>query len=165
MFINWTPLLLKIFIIHCIIVQQGLLILMAWGYPGGQGYTHDLARSIDFAISDSTSTVLSTLITKETHIQGRWRVSFYLEVFFEKVKNVRNVDGPGRSEQLIMWDGNRLMKFVCEAWWWWDETEKEETCGQTQLWAMNLRHLIFQLHRKKIIAAIQCFVLWGVMIF
>ena len=67
-------------------------------------------------------------------------------IFLEKVKNVRNVDGPGRSEQLIMWDGNRLMKFLCEAWWWWDETEEEETCGQTQLWAMNLRHLIFQLH-------------------
>ena len=69
-------------------------------------------------------------------------------IFFEKVKNVRNVDGPGRSEQLIMWDENRLMKFVCEAWRWWDETEEEETCGQAQLWAMNLRHLIFQLHWK-----------------
>ena len=56
---------------------RGLLILMGWGCPGGQGYTHDLARLIDFAISDRTSTVLSTLITKTTHLQGRWRVSFF----------------------------------------------------------------------------------------
>ena len=68
-------------------------------------------------------------------------------IFFEKVKNVRNVDGPGRLEELIKWDWKPiLVKFVCEAWLWWDETEEEETCGQTQLWAMNLRHLIFQLH-------------------
>ena len=102
---------------YCIIAsifQRGLPILMGWGCSGGQGYAHDLARLIDFAISDRTSTVLSTLITKTTHLQGRWKVSFFLE----KVKNVLNVDGPGQSEQLIMWDENRLMKFLCEAWWW-----------------------------------------------
>ena len=102
---------------YCIIAsifQRGLPILMGWGCSGGQGYAHDLARLIDFAISDRTSTVLSTLITKTTHLQGRWKVSFFLE----KVKNVLNVDGPGQSEQLIMWDENRLMKFVCEAWRW-----------------------------------------------
>ena len=120
---------------------------MGWGCPGEQGYTHDLARLIDFAISDSTLTVLSTLITKTTHLQGRWRVSF----FWKRLKMYGMWMGlifQGRSEELIFWDENRLMKFVCEAWWWWDETEEEETCGQAQLWAMNLRHLIFQLHWK-----------------
>ena len=82
---------------YCIIasiLQRELPILMGWGCPGGQGYTHDHYQNDAFT----------------RPLEG--------VIFLEKVKNVRNVNGPGRSEQLIMWDENRLMKFVCEAWRW-----------------------------------------------
>ena len=149
MLINWTPLLLKIYIMYRIITPMPPAVQRP-PYPHGMGmswrariYTRPCKIDRFCHQWQNINSFVNTHYQNDAFTRPLEGV-----IFLEKVKNVRNVDGPGRSEQLIMWDENRLMKFVCEAWRWWDETEEEETCGQTQLWAMNLRHLIFQLHWK-----------------
>ena len=66
-------------------------------------------------------------------------------IFFEKVKNVRNVDGPGRSEQLIMWDENRYWWSLCVKLGYGEMKQKrkkhvaERSCGQWiwDIWSFN----------------------------
>ena len=146
---------------NCLHFSAGAFYPHLMGCPGGQGYTHDLARLIDFAISDSTSTVLSTLITKTTHLQGRWSVSFFLK----------------RLKMYGMWMGRAgQSNSLCGT-----KTDIDEVCVWSLVvvrWNRKGRNMWpnaavgnesetsdLSTSLEEFIAAIQCFVLWGVMIF